>query len=55
MVRRKAAAALRCGAITIEEACRRYGLSRGEVPVMTARSKPMAFRGCAPLAYRSRS
>jgi hypothetical protein len=27
VVRRKAAAALRCGAITIEEACRRYGLS----------------------------
>jgi hypothetical protein len=25
---------------------------RGEVPVMAARSKPMAFRGCAPLAFR---
>src|ERR1700730_14344194 len=25
---------------------------RGEDPVMAARSKPMAFRGCAPLAFR---
>src|SRR5580704_3509735 len=25
---------------------------RGEVPVMAARSKPTAFSGCAPLAFR---
>src|ERR1700722_560249 len=28
------------------------GAFRGEDPVMAARSKPMVFRGCAPLAFR---
>ena len=49
---RKAAvlAAVRSGAITVEEACRRYEISGEEFLAWLRRSRPTGFAVCAPLA-----
>ena len=53
VVRRKAEvlAALRSGAITMEEACRRYALSEEELLAWQRAFEAYGLPGCAPLAF----